>query len=59
MSGMRHLLSANEELGKVNEADRIRTLESELELQKSCMKEFIKTNEGQRKIIYTILHYLS
>ncbi|CAH8617640.1 unnamed protein product [Heterobilharzia americana] len=45
MSRIRHLLSANEELGRVNQADRVAMLESEAELQATCMKEFIKTNE--------------
>ncbi|CAH8541124.1 unnamed protein product [Schistosoma turkestanicum] len=45
MSRIRHLLNANEELGRVNQTDRVARLESEAELQATCMKEFIKTNE--------------
>lgn len=45
MSRIRQLLSANEELGRVNQTDRVARLESEAELQTTCMKEFIKTNE--------------
>ncbi|KAH8873777.1 Pre-mRNA-splicing regulator female-lethal(2)D [Schistosoma japonicum] len=41
----RQLLNANEELGRVNQADRVARLESEAELQATCMKEFIKANE--------------
>ncbi|TNN16541.1 Pre-mRNA-splicing regulator female-lethal(2)D [Schistosoma japonicum] len=45
MSRIRQLLNANEELGRVNQADRVARLESEAELQATCMKEFIKANE--------------
>ncbi|CAH8631795.1 unnamed protein product [Schistosoma haematobium] len=45
MSRIRQLLNANEELGRVNQTDRVARLESEAELQTTCMKEFIKTNE--------------
>lgn len=46
MSRVRHLLEANEELGRVNQADRVSVLESEADVQSTCMKELIKTHEG-------------
>ncbi|CAH8863307.1 unnamed protein product [Trichobilharzia szidati] len=51
MSRIRHLLNANEELGRVNQADRVSKLESEAELQATCIKEFIKANEDIESVV--------
>ncbi|VEL29577.1 unnamed protein product [Protopolystoma xenopodis] len=46
MSRMRRLLSDNEELGRVNLATRVSFLESESEIQATCVREYIKTYQG-------------
>ncbi|KAF6775632.1 hypothetical protein AHF37_04370 [Paragonimus kellicotti] len=46
MSRMRDLLSENETLGRVNQADCVRLLEAEMDAQTTCLKEFSATHEG-------------
>ncbi|KAF5401008.1 hypothetical protein PHET_05228 [Paragonimus heterotremus] len=46
MSRMRDLLSENETLGRVNQADCVRLLEAEMDAQTTCLKEFSTTHEG-------------
>lgn len=50
MGRIRQLLSDNEKLGQFNHADRIASLESDAELQSTCIKEFIKTHSGKLPI---------
>ncbi|VDL93851.1 unnamed protein product [Schistocephalus solidus] len=45
MTCMRQLLAKNEGLGRINEADRLASLESEAAMQATCIDEFLKTNQ--------------
>ncbi|VDK79549.1 unnamed protein product [Dibothriocephalus latus] len=47
MTCMRQLLAKNESLGRVNEADRLASLESEAAMQATCIEEFLKTNQEE------------
>ncbi|TPP62273.1 Pre-mRNA-splicing regulator female-lethal(2)D [Fasciola gigantica] len=51
MGRIRQLLSENEKLGQVNHADRVASLESDAELQSTCIKEFIKTHSGIENVL--------
>ncbi|KAA0186649.1 Pre-mRNA-splicing regulator female-lethal(2)D, partial [Fasciolopsis buskii] len=51
MGRIRQLLSDNEKLGQFNHADRIASLESDAELQSTCIKEFIKTHSGIENVL--------
>ncbi|VDP84406.1 unnamed protein product [Echinostoma caproni] len=51
MGRIRQLLSENEKLGQFNHADRIASLESDAELQSTCIKEFIKTHSGIENVL--------
>lgn len=65
MTCMRNLLERNKQLGAVNQMDRLTTLESETQMQASCIREYMKTAQGWLKVFvisifpYTWCHWLS
>uniref|UniRef100_A0A0X3P1I3 Pre-mRNA-splicing regulator female-lethal(2)D n=2 Tax=Schistocephalus solidus TaxID=70667 RepID=A0A0X3P1I3_SCHSO len=51
MTCMRQLLAKNEGLGRINEADRLASLESEAAMQATCIDEFLKTNQELESVL--------
>lgn len=46
MACMRQLLERNKHLGAINQMDRLAALESETQMQVSCIREYLKTAQG-------------
>lgn len=51
MSRLRQLLASNAELGRINQTDLLRRLESEVGTQTTCIKEFVKSNHEMEGVL--------
>ena len=59
MACMRNLLEQNKHLGAVNQMDRLTALESETQMQASCIREYLKTAQGWLNVDFLKIFFLS